>query len=178
MKRQKLGWYSSPGSGISRFTLDWSHLFTYLLRKTSLNCSSVKHLRMYCQQQYPYQTEHHQQHGGVSIYGLPLSGYPTPNYASSSPYSPPADRPSPPSFRIDDILLQSKNGHFPTYSTPYSSGFSSPSSVGHGYSYRVAHGMAHQHEGPIDMPMTMHSCGTSNERDYQGKGFINLAYGL
>lgn len=127
---------------------------------------------MYCQQQYPFQTEHpHQQHVSASVYGLPFSNYPASNYANAAPYSPPSDRPSPPSFRIEDILLQSKNGHFPTYATPYSSGFSSPSAGGfsHGYSYRVAHGMAHQHEGGVSMPVTMRSCVASNEKEFQGK---------
>ena len=128
---------------------------------------------MYCQQQYPYQMEHpHQQHTAVSAYGLQhMSSYPVPNYVSgATPYSPPSDRPSPPSFRIEDILLQSRNGHLPSYNLPHTNGFSSPSpsSIGHSFSYRLAHGVAHQHEGSIGMPVTMHSCVVSSEKDFQG----------
>ena len=124
---------------------------------------------MYCPQQYPYPTEHqHQQHSASSIYGLPLTGYSASNYGSTTPYSPPADRPSPPSFRIEDLLVQSRNGHFPTYTSPFSAGFPSASPSSHGYSYRAAHGH-HQHENLIGMPVTMHSCGAASEKDHQGK---------
>ena len=133
---------------------------------------------MYCQQQYAYQTEHphvehtHQQHSPTSVYPIQhMQAYSMPNYVSTAPYSPPSDRPSPPSFRIEDILLQSKNGHIPAYPVPYASGYPpSPTagSVNHGYSYRLAHTMPHQHEAGIGMPIPMHSCPASSEKEYQG----------
>ena len=119
---------------------------------------------MYCSQQYPYPTEH-QQHSAASIYGPPMPGYSASNYPSTAPYSPTADRPS---FRIEDLLVQGRSGHFPTYTSPFSAGFPSASPSSHGYSYRAAHG-PHQHEGLIGMPVTMHSCGAASEKDHQGK---------
>ena len=133
-------------------------------------------MNMHCQQLYQYQAEH-QQHTTSSIYGSPFPSYSAPTYASGYPCSPPADRPSP-TFRIEELLLQSKSGHFPTYTSPYSTGFSSASSGGHGYSHRVVHSLPHhQHDGLIGMPVPVRSCGASADKDYQGTdGFSIFRY--
>eukprot|EP00794_Sanderia_malayensis_P013789 gene13789-15232_t len=151
-----------------------------------------------CVTQYPFQSDYPHSpppRNAVAPVGYDvqqLQAYPLPTYGSPSQYSPtsPVDRPSP-SFRIDDILLQSKNGHHvapssPSYAAATASvlpllpnGFASgPNSSNaamnhHAFSYRLAHHamphLQHQsHPSAAGMPPAMHTCASPTEKEYQG----------